>query len=157
MRLWINALSPIFDQGSDITIPKRDLSEPVFHHGQGGQQEHIHPGNKEFHSGDRVQRPPSERGGSGEGQASDSGSGVDDFVFQINREEFLHYLFEDLALPNLVSKELRDTRETRLKRAGFTTVGTPDRLNVVRSLRAAHARRIALGGQRTAGNPHAQA
>ena len=135
------------EQGSDISIRKKDMSEPVFHHGQGGRQEHIHPGNKEFHSGDRFQRPSGGGQGAGEGEASDSGTGVDDFVFQINREEFLQYLFEDLELPNLLRKELRDSSDFKLKRAGFTTSGVPDRLNVVRSLHAAHARRIALSGK----------
>ncbi|MGI9274694.1 MAG: YeaH/YhbH family protein [Endozoicomonas sp.] len=136
------------ESGSDISIPKKDLSEPVFHHGQGGHHEQVHPGNKEFNAGDRFKRPEGGGGqGSGEGEASDSGEGVDEFVFQINRDEFLEYLFEDLALPNLLRKELKDITEFKLKRAGFTTAGSPDRLNVIRSLRAAHARRIALSGK----------
>lgn len=136
------------DSGSDIHIPKRDLSEPFFHHGDGGKHDQVHPGNKEFNAGDRIQRPPSGGGqGSGQGRASKGGSGADDFVFQINRDEFLEYLFDDLELPNLVSKQLRDSTEYKLKRAGFTSAGSPDRLNVIRSLRAAHARRIALSGK----------
>ena len=136
------------ESGSNITIPKKDLNEPVFHHGKGGHHGHVHPGNKEFNQGDRIARPPGGGGqGSGEGQASDSGEGADEFAFQINRDEFLEYLFDDLALPNLVRKELKDSTDYKLKRAGFTTAGSPDRLNVVRSLRAAHARRIALSGK----------
>lgn len=136
------------ETGSDISIPRKDLSEPTFHHGQGGQHEHVHPGNKEFSTGDRFQRPEGGGGsGLGAGEASDNGAGDDDFVFQINREEFLEFLFEDLALPNLVRKELKDITEFKMKRAGFTSAGSPDRLNVVRSLRAAHARRIALSGK----------
>lgn len=136
------------ESGSNITIPKKDLNEPVFHHGKGGHHGHVHPGNKEFNQGDRIARPPGGGGqGSGEGKASDSGEGADEFAFQINRDEFLEYLFDDLALPNLVRKELKDSTDYKLKRAGFTTAGSPDRLNVVRSLRAAHARRIALSGK----------
>ncbi|MDD7805125.1 MAG: YeaH/YhbH family protein [Endozoicomonas sp. (ex Botrylloides leachii)] len=136
------------DSGSDIYIPKKDLTEPFFHHGQGGKHDHIHPGNKDFNPGDRIQRPPGGSGqGSGDGQASNSGSGTDEFVFQINRDEFLEYLFDDLALPNLTSKNLKDSTEFKLKRAGFTSAGSPDQLNIIRSLRAAHARRIALSGK----------
>lgn len=136
------------ESGSNITIPKKDLNEPFFHHGQGGHHGHVHPGNKEFNQGDRIQRPPGGGGqGTGDGKASDSGEGADDFAFQINRDEFLEYLFDDLELPNLVRKELKDSTDYKLKRAGFTTAGSPDRLNVVRSLRAAHARRIALSGK----------
>ncbi len=136
------------ESGSNITIPKKDLNEPVFHHGKGGHHGHVHPGNKEFNQGDRIARPPGGGGqGSGNGKASDSGEGADEFAFQINRDEFLEYLFDDLALPNLVRKELKDSTDYKLRRAGFTTAGSPDRLNVVRSLRAAHARRIALSGK----------
>ncbi len=135
------------DSGSDIHIPRKDLSEPFFHHGQGGQYDQVHPGNKEFNSGDRIQRPPGGGQGSGSGKASNSGTGADEFIFQINRDEFLEYLFDDLELPNFVSKELKDCTEFKFKRAGFTSAGSPDRLSVVRSLRAAHARRIALSGK----------
>ncbi|MCL6271937.1 YeaH/YhbH family protein [Sansalvadorimonas sp. 2012CJ34-2] len=136
------------DRGSDVSISRKDLTEPFFSHGQGGQVEHIHPGNKEFQSGDRFNRPPPSGGqGTGDGQACDSGEGMDEFVFQINREEFLDYVFEDLELPNLVRKELKDSTEFKYRRAGFTNAGSPDRINVIRSLKQAHARRIALGGK----------
>jgi uncharacterized sporulation protein YeaH/YhbH (DUF444 family) len=39
-----------------------------------------------------------------------------------------------------------DTTQFETHRAGFTQAGSPDKLNIVRSLRAAHARRIALSG-----------
>jgi uncharacterized sporulation protein YeaH/YhbH (DUF444 family) len=45
-------------QGEDIHIPRRDISEPVFGHGQGGRRETVHPGNKDFLRGDRIERPP---------------------------------------------------------------------------------------------------
>src|SRR3990167_6861043 len=35
-------------QGEDIHIPKKDINEPVFGHGQGGKREMVHPGNKEY-------------------------------------------------------------------------------------------------------------
>ncbi len=136
------------DRGEEITISRKSLSEPFFHHGSGGLQERTHPGNKEFVTGDRFPKPKGGKGqGSGEGDASNGGDGVDDFVFQINRDEFLEYLFDDLALPNMVRKELKETSEFAWRRGGFTSAGSPDRLNIVRSLRGAHARRIALSGK----------
>lgn len=133
--------------GSEVSIPRKDLSEPVFHHGQGGHHKQVHPGNKEFVSGDRIKRPSGAGGsGSGQGKAGDSGEGVDEFSFQINHDEFLEYMFDDLELPNLVRKQLEDMTEFNIRQAGYTTSGSPDRLNVVRSLRSAHARRIALSG-----------
>ena len=136
-------------RGDDIHIPRKDLSEPVFHHDQGGRNKQVHPGNKTFHKGDRFARPRAGKGkGSGQGDASDHGEGVDDFVFKINREEFLEYVFEDLELPNMLRKSLKSTSEYRWRRGGFTSTGAPDRINVVRSLRAAYARRIALSSQK---------
>ena len=135
------------ESGSEVTIPTKDLSEPHFQHGQGGRYKQVHPGNQEFIEGDRIKRPNGGAGkGSGSGKAGNSGEGMDEFTFQINHEEFLSHMFDDLELPNLVRKQLHDATEFETKNAGFTNEGSPDRLNVVRSLRSAHARRIALGG-----------
>ncbi|WP_426415626.1 YeaH/YhbH family protein [Aestuariirhabdus sp. LZHN29] len=135
------------ENGSDITIPRKDMSEPVFHHGQGGDVTTVHPGNKEFVAGDRIKRPQGGAGGGGSGDASNSGEGVDDFTFHISQEEFLDFMFEDLELPFLVKKQLKDTTSFDLHHAGFSNKGTPEKLNIVRSLRSAHARRIALSGK----------
>jgi uncharacterized sporulation protein YeaH/YhbH (DUF444 family) len=133
-------------RGEDIHIPKRDINQPVFHHGQGGKREMVHPGNKEYITGDRIERPQGGGGGGGgSGQASDSGEGEDDFVFHLSKEEFMQVFFEDLALPNLVRTQLAETPEWKSHRAGFTSDGTPNNLHVVRSLRGAIGRRIAIG------------
>lgn len=136
------------EQGESITIPRRDIAEPVFRHGQGGRRHVVHTGNKEFLPGDRIQRPQGGAGGgSGSGQASADGEGMDDFVFQISQQEFLEYLFEDLALPNMVKRQLLSMDSFDYRRAGVSEVGNPAQINIVRSLRSAHARRIALRGK----------
>ncbi|MDG4596305.1 MAG: YeaH/YhbH family protein [Candidatus Contendobacter sp.] len=139
------------DNGDKVNIPARDLSEPVFGHGPGGRREAIHPGNKEFVSGDRVARPPGGAGGGGGGggQASNSGEGEDDFVFELSREEFLELFFEDLELPNLVRTQLAKATEFKSVRAGFSTAGNPANIDVVRSLKGALARRMALAAPYT--------
>ncbi|KAF1050267.1 YeaH/YhbH family protein [Xylophilus sp.] len=135
------------EQGEDITLPRRDVSEPVFGHAQGGDREYVHPGNREYVRGDRIQRPQGGGGGgSGSGQASDQGEGNDDFVFHLTKEEFMQVFFEDLALPHLVRTQLAEVPEWKSHRAGLTSDGTPNNLHVVRSMRGALARRIALGG-----------
>lgn len=134
------------EQGEKITIPSRDVGEPVLGHGSGGKRSVVHPGNKEFVAGDRVPRPTGGGGGGGNGQASNSGEGTDEFAFQISQEEFLEFMFEDLALPNLIKRQLAGSDVFKYKRAGFSNAGTPNQINIVRSLRAANARRIALGG-----------
>lgn len=135
------------ERGEEIHIPKRDLSEPVFGHGQGGIREIVHPGNQEYVQGDRIERPKGGGGGggSGQGQASDQGEGEDDFVFALSKEEFMQVFFEDLALPHLVRTQLAEVPEWKSHRAGFTSDGTPNNLHVVRSMRGAIGRRIAIG------------
>jgi uncharacterized sporulation protein YeaH/YhbH (DUF444 family) len=70
------------DRGEEVTIPARDISEPVFGHGSGGRRGAVHPGNASY----------------------------------------------------------------KYERAGFSTDGVPAKLSVFRTLQAAKARRIALGG-----------
>ena len=134
------------DRGENVVIPAEDMSEPVFQHGSGGNRSVVHPGNKEFVAGDRIKRPEG-GGGGGEGDASDSGEGIDDFVFQISQEEFLEFLFDDLALPNLTKRHLKGNHSFKYEHAGFATDGVPAKLSVLRSLRASKARRIALSGE----------
>jgi uncharacterized sporulation protein YeaH/YhbH (DUF444 family) len=134
------------ERGEDIHIPKRDISEPVFHHGQGGMREIVHPGNQEYIRGDRIERPKGGGGkGAGSGQAGDSAEGEDDFVFSLSKEEFMQVFFEDLALPHLIRTQLAETPEWKSHRAGYTSEGTPNNLHVVRSMRGAIGRRIAIG------------
>jgi len=134
------------ERGEDIHIPKRDLTEPVFGHGQGGVREIVHPGNQDYVRGDRIERPKGGGGGgSGSGQASDTGEGEDDFVFSLSKEEFMQVFFEDLALPHLIRTQLAETPEWKSQRAGFSSDGTPNNLHVVRSMRGAIGRRIAIG------------
>jgi hypothetical protein len=134
------------ERGEDIRIPKKDINEPVFGHGSGGVRETVHPGNKEYVTGDRIERPKGgSAGGGGKGQASDSGEGEDDFVFTLSKEEFMQVFFEDLALPHLIRTQLAETPEWKSQRAGFTSDGTPNNLHVVRSMRGAIGRRIAIG------------
>ena len=108
------------EHGENISIPGRDIDEPTFHHGQGGRQTQVHPGNKEFSPGDRFARPQGGGGGT--------------------------FMFEDLALPNLIKRQLTGTDTFKPVRAGISQQGNPSRINIVRSMRAAHARRIALSG-----------
>src|SRR5690554_6653566 len=97
------------DKGDKVNIPTRDISEPVFHHSRGGRREGVHPGNSDFVEGDKIDRP---RSGSGQGgKASNEGEGRDEFVFELSREEFLEFFFEDLELPDLVKTQLARTVE----------------------------------------------
>lgn len=133
------------ERGEQVSIPSRDISEPVFQHGPGGKRTIVSPGNKEFVEGDRLPRPGGGGGGgSGEGGASNQGEGMDEFAFTLSREEFLNFIFDGLELPHLERKALKDLDEVKPVRAGLTRDGVPSRINIVRSMREAYARRIAM-------------
>ncbi len=135
------------ESGEKISIPARDISEPVFHTGKGGKRSVVHPGNDQFTAGDRIERPPQgQGGGAGEGDASNSGEGEDEFVFSISKDEYLDLLFDDLALPNLKKSQFDKVVEYETYRAGYQTDGVPSNLDIVRSLKGSVARRIALTG-----------
>ena len=134
------------EQGEDIHLPKRDIKEPVFSHGSGGAREMVHPGNQDYVRGDRIERPQGgSASGSGSGQAGDSEGGDDDFVFHLTKEEFMQIFFDDLALPRMQRTQLAETPEMKSHRAGYSNAGTPSNLSVIRSMRGAIGRRVAIG------------
>jgi uncharacterized sporulation protein YeaH/YhbH (DUF444 family) len=137
------------ESGEDISIPSKDISEPFFHHGQGGKRQRVHPGNDQFTAGDKIKRPlGGGGGGSGEGDASADGEGTDDFVFSISKDEYLDLLFEDLELPNLQYTVLDKIVEYKNTRAGFCSEGIPSNIDIVRSLKGSLARRIAMSADK---------
>ncbi|SER21349.1 hypothetical protein SAMN04488038_1219 [Solimonas aquatica] len=133
------------DRGGQVRIPAKDIREPQFGHGQGGDREMVLPGNHKYAKGDKIPRP---EGGGGKGNGSGEGQGdpgQDDFTFSLSRDEFMNLFFDDLELPHLVRNVLGEVREYKMQRAGYTPSGVPANLSVVRSLRNAMARRIAIG------------
>ena len=131
------------DRGGEVQIPARDISEPTFRHGPGGDREVVLPGNRSFRAGDRIPRPSANQG-EGDGQDAGEGEAEDNFTFALSREEFLSLFFDDLALPRMERKLLGQEKEWKTVRAGYTRRGTPANLSVPRSLRNSLARRIAL-------------
>jgi uncharacterized sporulation protein YeaH/YhbH (DUF444 family) len=133
------------EKGGDVKIPVKDVSEPTFHHGAGGDREYVNAGNRRFNTGDKIPRPDGGGGGSGgegEGQGGDS---EDSFTFALSREEFMNLFFDDLELPAMVRNAMGEARDFKWHRAGYTPSGVPANLSVKRSLRNSTARRIAIG------------
>ncbi|RBL87272.1 hypothetical protein DDE05_04760 [Streptomyces cavourensis] len=130
------------DQGGEINLPARDISEPTFRHGAGGDREMVHPGNREFAKGDAIDRP---QGGEGQGgNEPGEGEAVDQFTFSLSRAEFLNLFFEDLELPHLARNQLGEVSQKKWQRAGYTTTGSPSMLSISRTLKSSLARRVAL-------------
>ena len=135
------------ENGEKVSIPVKDVNEPHFGHAHGGVWETVNPGNTEYQKGDQFNRPRGGGGGSGRGRAGNSDQTTeDDFIFELSREEFMNYFFEDLELPNMVKTQLTQTIEYKNQRAGYNVSGTPSNIHVLRSLRGALGRRIAVGG-----------
>jgi uncharacterized sporulation protein YeaH/YhbH (DUF444 family) len=134
------------ENGEKVSIPVKDVGEPSFGHAHGGVWETVNPGNQEYQKGDKLNRPKG-GAGSGRGKAGNSDQITeDDFIFELSREEFMNYFFEDLELPHMVKTQLTATTEFKNQRAGYNMSGTPSNIHVLRSLRGALGRRIAVGG-----------
>ncbi|WP_036169550.1 YeaH/YhbH family protein [Massilia sp. 9096] len=134
------------ENGEKVSIPVKDVNEPKFGHAHGGVWETVNPGNTEYQKGDQFNRPRGGGGGSGRGRAGNSEQTTeDDFIFELSREEFMNYFFEDLELPNMVKTQLTQVVEFKNQRAGYNISGTPSNIHVLRSLRGALGRRIAIG------------
>lgn len=133
------------DNGEKIGIPGKDIEEPQFAHGRGGVWDSVSPGNDRFSQGDEVDRPPGGGGGAGRGRASRDGEGLDEFIFTLTRDEFLDIFFDELALPNMVKRQLARIEQYKRVRAGYTQTGVPTNINLGRTMRGAAGRRIAIG------------
>lgn len=146
--------SAVADIGKErkIKISTKGTKEPRFRLDPraGGEHDFVLPGNKEFTPGDEIKKPKSgEDGGRGK-QAADFAEGEDDFEFTMSQEEILDIFFEDLELPNLVRTTLKETPNKAWRRAGISTAGSPTQINLVRTMRNAFGRRLALKRPRPA-------
>jgi len=133
------------DKGEKISIPSKSTAEPRFRlDPEKGKREVVHPGNKEFGAGDKIKKPPKSAGKGKGKKASTDGDSEDSFQFTLTQDEFLDIFFEDLELPNLVKRSLKEIKAYAFKRAGITVAGSPTNMNLVRTMRNAHGRRLAL-------------
>ena len=130
--------------GEDLSIPSKGIAEPRLRHSSNeGRRARVLPGNKDYVTGDQIEKPP--KGGKGAGkEGSEEGDGEDEFNFTLSRDEFLEMFFEDLELPDLIKTDLRETTSVAYRRAGFARDGTPSNMDVMRTMRNSLGRRIAL-------------
>jgi uncharacterized sporulation protein YeaH/YhbH (DUF444 family) len=133
------------DSPGEISIPSEGTREPTFRHSQGSRRDLVLPGNKEYVEGDLIERPRGEGEGDGAGGQVGGGDGQEDaFRFILTRDEFLSIFLDDLELPDLAKRRVAQTEKEGLRRAGFTTTGTPANLALHRTLQTSLSRRIAL-------------
>jgi uncharacterized sporulation protein YeaH/YhbH (DUF444 family) len=134
-----------------IRISSQGTREPRFKLDpkKAGSRDFVLPGNKQFVPGDQIKKPQQGQGGSGK-DAATSGEGEDDFEFTMREDEILDIFFEDLELPNLVRTTLAELKSANWKRAGITTSGSPNQINLLRTMRNSFGRRLALKRPRLA-------
>jgi uncharacterized sporulation protein YeaH/YhbH (DUF444 family) len=116
------------------------MNEPRFHR-EGGIRDMVLPGNKKFAEGDILPRSGE---GSGRRSAPGEGDSEDAFRFVLSREEFVDLFLDDLELPDLAKRKLAEAESEGLRRAGYTTSGSPANISINRTVRLALARRVAL-------------
>lgn len=130
--------------GESVHISGDGISEPTFGYDRTeGIWDRVLPGNKDFIPGDTIKR---NRSGSSSGKkASDSGEGEDSFEFILTADEYLNILFDDLELPDLIKESEAAAVLFERRRTGFSTSGSPNNLDLEKSLKNALGRKIALG------------
>ena len=127
-------------EGGEVTIPLDGMDEPRFRR-EGGTRDMILPGNKKFVEGDWLPRP-NQSGGKGSGAGE--GDSEDAFRFVLSRDEFVDLFLDDLELPDLAKRKLAETESEGLRRAGYSTSGSPANISISRTVSRALARRVAL-------------
>lgn len=127
-------------EGGEVSIPLDGMNEPRFRR-EGGTRDMVLPGNKKFVEGDRLPRSGK---GSGKASGPGEGDGEDAFRFVLSRDEFVDLFLDDLELPDLAKRKVAEAESEGLRRAGYSTSGSPANISVSRTVRLAMARRVAL-------------
>jgi len=128
-------------EGGEVSVPIDGMDEPRFRR-EGGTRDMVLPGNKKFVEGDVLPRP---NGGSGKGgRQAGEGDSEDAFRFVLSRDEFVDLFLDDLELPDLAKRKLAEVESEGIRRAGYSTSGSPANISISRTVSRALARRVAL-------------
>lgn len=130
-----------------VTIDKDEIEEPGFNFDMStGERDTIFTGNKSLQKGDKIDKPPQSEEDGNEG--SEEGEGLDEFSFTLTKEEFLELYFSDMCLPDFIKESMKGSVKWKMKRSGYSKEGIPPRLDLVKTLKQAMARRIATKSTR---------
>ncbi|MET1027415.1 MAG: DUF444 family protein [Dongiaceae bacterium] len=124
-----------------IKVPLRGIKEYRFVYGDNTPR--AGQGNGDSQPGQTVGRAPQD--GEGVGEAGDR-PGVDYYETDITLEELVDLMFEDLELPDLERKALRETiSQSATKRKGYRKVGIHVQLDKRRTVVSRVKRKVATG------------
>ncbi len=125
-----------------IKVPIRGMKEYRFIYGENTPG--VGQGDGNSQPGQVVGKANGEGRGPGEGQAGDQ-AGVDYYETDVTLEELIDIMFEDLELPDLERKTLREIPSERVsKRKGFRKMGVRVRLDKRRTAMARIRRKVAV-------------
>src|SRR5713101_5366346 len=126
-----------------IKVPLRGIKEYRFVYGENTPG--VGQGDGEARPGQVVGKTGKEGQGKGDGRAGDR-PGVDYYETDVSLEELIDIMFEDLELPNLERRALREIPSDRsTKRKGYRHVGIRVRLDKRRTARQRVMRALATG------------
>ena len=128
------------DRGKIIKVPIRGIREFRFVYGENTPG--VGQGDGKSQQGQVVGKAKGQQG-TGEGKAGDS-PGTDYYETDVTLEELIDIMFEDLELPDLERKALRQIEAFRLaRRKGYRQVGIRIRLDKRRTVRERVKRKLA--------------
>jgi uncharacterized protein len=132
------------DRDRVIKVPLRGIKEYRFIYGENAPG--VGQGDGNAHQGQVVGKVGKDGPGKGEDRAGDR-PGVDYYETDVTLEELIEIMFEDLELPNLERRALREiAAERSTKRKGYRHVGIRARLDKRRTAKQRVMRRLASGG-----------
>lgn len=128
------------DRERIVKVPIRGIKEYRFVYGDNAPG--VGQGDGESQPGQVVGQREGQ--GPGTGERAGDRPGVDYYETDVTLEELIDIMFEDLELPDLERKKLREIAAQRLtKRKGYRAVGVRVRLDKRRTVRAKVRRRLA--------------
>ncbi|NOT53294.1 MAG: sporulation protein YhbH [Deltaproteobacteria bacterium] len=135
------------DKDKIIKVPIRGMKEYRFIYGENTPG--VGQGDGNSQPGQVVGKGDAEGKGKGQDQAGDQ-PGVDYYETDVTLEELVTIMFEDLELPDMERKALREVMSERLsKRKGYRKAGIRIRLDKKRTAVARIKRRLAVQGAAT--------
>jgi sporulation protein YhbH len=137
------------DRDRVIKVPIRGIKEYRFVYGDNGSG--VGAGKGDTRAGQVIGKAP--QPGQGTGKAGDQ-EGVDYYETDVTLEELIEIMFEDLELPDMERKFLREALAARTsKRKGFRKAGIRVHLDRRRTARARVRRMVATGNVRPEPDP----
>jgi sporulation protein YhbH len=128
------------DRDRIIKVPIRGIKEYRFVYGENATG--VGEGGENLEPGDVIEEDGS-AGKTGEGRAGDK-PGIDYYETDVTLDELINIMFEDLELPDLERKKLREMEsERQSRRKGYRSVGIRVRLDKRRTVKEKLRRRLA--------------